>query len=101
MNELPTVGRQLLTGSLWRRSTCPSLDELRSLVRSAERRHHDLIQATRGQRGQLVMSYLAAQRDRRENPSVIEEKRHLEAGRSVGPFDSVSSRFHSDIKKYL
>lgn len=57
--------------------TCPPLDELRSLVRPAERRHHDLVKSPGGQRGEPVLSRLAGQRHRRENPSVVEEQSDL------------------------
>lgn len=63
------------------RLTCASLDVLRPLERPAERRHHDLIKPPGGQRGQPVTPLLAAQRDRRENASVVEEQSDLETRR--------------------
>lgn len=53
--------------------TCPALDELRSLVGSAEGGHHDLVQASRGERGQAVVTGLVAQGYGRVNPRVVEE----------------------------
>ena len=53
--------------------TCPALDELRSLVGSTEGGHHHLVQASRGERGQAVVTGLVAQGYGRVNPRVVEE----------------------------
>lgn len=58
--------------------TCPSLDELRPLVRPAECRHPDLIQPAGCQRGEPVVSRLAGQSHGRENPRVVKEQCDLE-----------------------
>lgn len=78
--DLPNLEPKDVKVELWAGAvlTCSSLNELSPLIRSAEGRHHDLIEPPGRQRGQPVMSHLAAQRDRRENPRVVEEQSHLE-----------------------
>lgn len=57
--------------------TCLALDELGPLVRSAERRHHDLIMASRGEGGEPMLPRVARQRHGGEDPRVVEEQSHL------------------------
>lgn len=57
--------------------TCPALQELGPLVRSAERRHHNLIPSSRRERGEPVLPCLARHGHGREDPRVVKQQSHL------------------------
>lgn len=62
--------------------TCLAPDEAGSLIRPAERRHHDLIMASRGEGGEPMLPRVARQRHGREDPGVVEEQSHLMSNRN-------------------